>query len=453
VVATYRNAVSIMQGKPANDPFNWTNYAKIHGLDPNRYHFCPHGNWYFLPWHRAYVVGLERIVRMLTNNHAFAMPYWDWTANPTMPDVFLSPKLPDGKPNALYVSDPNWRRTWPPKEPMPDDQVGPKVLDEILHTTPFEAFGTSRPRGQNSLAQSWITTGTGFQGPLERTPHNNVHNNIGGWMPSALSPMDPIFFMHHSNIDRIWAVWNFGGNTNSSDPLWADMTFQNNFVNTNGTPWSPKVSDLYDPETLGYTYGLGAPLAFTTAVRTVALDDKFTMLIKNPVNAEGIEIVHAAPPVAAASARLETTAQVAPAILSKLRLNIGTVHTEVNTTNLLAGEESTAGGTHVFALIRDVVASAPTQAEYRVFLNATNPTAATPASDPHYVGNFAIFHHGMKMGHPGMTPSFVFDLTETIRSIGNSDSLKVQIVAVPNRPGVDPGTVTAGSIEIAFVTP
>jgi hypothetical protein len=104
-------------------------------------------------------------------------------------------------------------------------------------------------------------------------------------------------------------------------------------------------------------------------------------------------------------------------------------------------------------LIRDVVASAPTQAEYRVFLNATNPTAATPASDPHYVGNFAIFHHGMKMGHPGMTPSFVFDLTETIRSIGNSDSLKVQIVAVPNRPGVDPGTVTAGSIEIAFVTP
>jgi tyrosinase len=56
---------------------------------------------------------------------------------------------------------------------------------------------------------------TGF-GVLEGQPHNNVHNcvggmslqkNNGGFMQANLSPVDPIFFLHHSNIDRLWDVW------------------------------------------------------------------------------------------------------------------------------------------------------------------------------------------------------------------------------------------------------
>ena len=44
-------------------------------------------------------------------------------------------------------------------------------------------------------------------GILEGQPHNNVHNCVGGLMEDMLSPIDPIFFMHHSNIDRLWDVW------------------------------------------------------------------------------------------------------------------------------------------------------------------------------------------------------------------------------------------------------
>src|SRR5205814_339845 len=56
---------------------------------------------------------------------------------------------------------------------------------------------------------------TGF-GVLEGQPHNNVHNciggmstqqNSGGFMQANLSPVDPIFWLHHSNVDRIWDVW------------------------------------------------------------------------------------------------------------------------------------------------------------------------------------------------------------------------------------------------------
>jgi hypothetical protein len=56
--------------------------------------------------------------------------------------------------------------------------------------------------------RAWIVSGGGVQGTLEALPHNQVHNSIGGWMPTPASPRDPIFFMHHCNIDRIWAVWN-----------------------------------------------------------------------------------------------------------------------------------------------------------------------------------------------------------------------------------------------------
>ena len=57
--------------------------------------------------------------------------------------------------------------------------------------------------------------GTSFS-ELEGGPHNNVHNNIGGlpqipapygYMANFLSPVDPIFFLHHANMDRLWDVW------------------------------------------------------------------------------------------------------------------------------------------------------------------------------------------------------------------------------------------------------
>jgi len=59
--------------------------------------------------------------------------------------------------------------------------------------------------------------GPGVFSVLEGQPHNKVHNFIGGvgnWgdgpfgnMTNNLSPVDPVFFLHHSNMDRLWDVW------------------------------------------------------------------------------------------------------------------------------------------------------------------------------------------------------------------------------------------------------
>ena len=102
IVSAYRDAVGIMKATTSLDVLSWDQLGRTHKG------YCPHGNWYFLPWHRAFVVSIERIVRALTSTADFAMPYWDWTANPEFPEVFRPEKTPDNKPNHLYVSTRTW---------------------------------------------------------------------------------------------------------------------------------------------------------------------------------------------------------------------------------------------------------------------------------------------------------------------------------------------------------
>ena len=462
IIATYRDAVGIMKKMPASQQFSWVNMAMIHGTDPNTYHFCPHGNWYFLPWHRAFTAMYERVVRKLTNNDAFAMPFWDWTANPVMPDVFMSKKTPDGKPNPLYVSDPGWQRTWPTTQPMPPEVVGPDVLNAILAATEYEQFGTSRPDGQDSLDPSWITTGTGTQDQLEGNAHNMVHNNIGGWMPSASSPRDPIFFMHHCNIDRIWAVWNLR-NPNSTDALWTDMPFTENFYNVDGSFWSPKVSDLFAPENLGYTYGLNAPALLAAAPaspKVVALRNKLTTLFATPKtagNTAGITVAVAANTATATPARPLDIAVTVPneAVQAVARRN--PVGSGAAIMNFAATQEQAATGTRALAFLRDVMVTNPNTTMYRVFIDRDNLTAVTPITDPNYVGTFGIFHRGSHSSHKGV-PSFALDLTAAIRRVygggkAPSGKIRIQIIPVPNAGNrAAAGTAMPSRVEVAFVT-
>ncbi len=461
IVATYRDAVGLMKRMPDAQQFSWVSLAKLHGSDPNTYHFCPHGNWYFLPWHRAYTAMYERIVRRLTKNDSFAMPFWDWTANPVLPQVFLAPKTPDGKPNWLYVSERGWQRTWPSNKPMPVENVGPAVLNKILRATAYEQFGTSRPRGQTSLESSWITTRTGTQDELEGNAHNMVHNNIGGWMPTASSPRDPIFFMHHCNIDRIWAVWNLR-NPNSSDKLWTDMPFTQNFFNVDGSFWSPKVSDLYLPEELGYTYGLsGLTVAAETSAppKVIALRDRLTTLFAAPnlesARAAGITTISVTNSTVATPAR---PLEIAVAVPDQALMAVGQLPPLGSGTemmNFAAAQERAASGTRAIAFIRDVTVTNAQTTMYRVFIDQDNLSAATPITDPHYVGTFGVFDHGSQSGH--VAPSFALDLTSAIQRVygsgtGPTGRIRIQILPVPGGSGkTGAGTATPSRVEVTFV--
>jgi tyrosinase len=466
IVATYRDGVGLLKQKAASDKTSWAGLAGIHGTNPGAYHFCPHGNWYFLPWHRAYILTYERFIRELTKNNDFALPYWDWTADPAMPEVLLKPTTPDGRQNWLYVDDQDfgkrWKRTWPPGEPMPARFVGPPVLQDILNSPDYEAFGTSRPQGQNNLDPSWVLNRSGDQGTLERLPHNMVHNSIGGWMPSALSPRDPIFFMHHCNIDRIWALWNSLGNGNSDDALWTDMQFTNNFINTDGSPYSPKVSDLFAPETLGYTYGLPSQVAAATASpNLLALQNKLVTLrapgIAKSADVKTFSVAPTGQTFGTAAAPLSLSVNVDPALIGAVARR-KPVSSGAEFLNFAAAREQRATGTRVIAFLRDVMVTQPEDTEYRVFLDRPNLTAQVPVSDPSYVGSFGVFVHGEHGGHGSgeFNPSFAIDLTSAVQRVYGSGQpgphgLKLQFLPVPIRPDVPVGTIRPGRVEIAFI--
>jgi tyrosinase len=93
MLESYAVAIEAMLKLPPTDPHNWYRNALLHTMD------CPHGNWWFLLWHRGYMGLFERTVRHYSGNPRFAFPYWNWTENAAVPPQFfegvLNPKHPD----------------------------------------------------------------------------------------------------------------------------------------------------------------------------------------------------------------------------------------------------------------------------------------------------------------------------------------------------------------------
>lgn len=142
ILVSYRTAINAMKALPSSDPRNWTRQAQIH------FNQCPHRNWFFLPWHRAYLLAFEKICRQLSNNPNFALPYWDWTANPQLPAQFASQNF-NGQPNALFNGTRSSQTVT-----IPASIAGSTKMAAILAEPTFEIFGSSRPNGQNNTSAS-----------------------------------------------------------------------------------------------------------------------------------------------------------------------------------------------------------------------------------------------------------------------------------------------------------
>lgn len=448
-LSTYRDFVGIMRARSPKDRVSWVGFANQHG-DENAFKFCPHGDWYFLPWHRGFVEMYEKAAAALTRNPQFAMPYWDWTGLRELPAAFTDTQY-KGKPNPLRVpglgDDPQlFRNALNGANALTDAIVGPDVMRQIYAETVYEAFGTTRPQGQDSLDPKWVPGGGGFQGVLESTPHNNVHTHLGGYMPNSNSPRDPIFMMHHTNIDRIWASWNALGRRNSSDPLWLDMPFTNNYIAPDGTLYTKKVSDVLDTAALGYTYDvLPKP------------DDKPL----DPERAANLAALFAGQPRTMLARTKRTGLSVAKAATSfGVPFELGAQATA----QLQASPAPSTSPREVVALINDIQIPDNVRS-IRVFVNRDTVGLDVPVTDPHFVTTLSFLRHGASHGghhagpaHGQARPSAVVNLTETLRRLGQSKGLPnntvtVQLVAVPapSTPASNVGTVVPGSIEVALI--
>jgi len=78
--------------------------------------------------------------------------------------------------------------------------------------------------------------------------HNEVHGWVGGAMGSIMvSPADPLFWMHHSQVDRLWSMWqSVAGNARKGPTLrWRDAILD---------PWTERASDMQSIARLDYSY-------------------------------------------------------------------------------------------------------------------------------------------------------------------------------------------------------
>jgi tyrosinase len=315
--------------------------------------------------------------------------------------------------------------------------------------------------------------GEGTMGILESTPHNHVHGNIGGNMVrTPTAALDPIFLMHHANVDRIWAAWNFKGGVNSAEFIWNNMPFTNNFWTGESTsradPWSPKVNELYSPTTLGYSYDnvttdrrLPAPPAMVALESRIRGLFSMTAPIGRTAGAlSTFAVASAGSQVGTAKKPLDISVTVDSGRLAAVvRSNAAKVHDallDFMNPQIRIDAPQTAPGPKVFALIRGVMLTNTENTHFHVFIDANGITDQTSTTDPHFVGSFALFDHGNHTG-PDNGASLIVDLTDTVHALYGSGHptgarMRVQIVPVANRPAESaPGTVMVDRIEVVFV--
>jgi len=161
---------------------------------------CPHGNWFFLPWHRVYLLFYETELQRVLKDPSFALPYWDWQAQPKVPDEFWNGEL---NPKVLHQKTQfaQERQVGPEFRFPADSPAGAANLRSMEGVRDFYAFASYPSMGTNGAGDRQP------QGQLEGTVHNYVHGTLGGLMGAFVSPLDPIFWLHHCNVDRLWNVW------------------------------------------------------------------------------------------------------------------------------------------------------------------------------------------------------------------------------------------------------
>lgn len=182
-----------------------------------------HGGPSFGPWHRLLLLVFESLSRQVLSDQSFEVPYWDWAVDAATPAASPLWSLlgGDGDPSQNYAvtsgpfgssefrvnltdglsSNDPWRRVDPPRPLRRRFNFSEIPLaSKSTVTDALDGFGFYERWPYNNNTSS-------FRRVLESSLHNVVHRFIGGDMMTSASPNDPVFFLHHCNIDRIWAAW------------------------------------------------------------------------------------------------------------------------------------------------------------------------------------------------------------------------------------------------------
>lgn len=299
ILEFYSRAIARMKARPIADPLSWRYQAAIHDYpavgstlaerqqqdpfadasdvlpsDADRTRFwgvCQHGGWFFLPWHRIYLHFFEKIVLHhvieLGGPTDWALPYWNYSASATarrFPEAF---RQSSGVMADLFVDERDPRANTAPGDFA--DATDTNIATALAEPSFSGPAGTTRGFGGGETAFHHIGGG-GAKGRVESSPHDLMHGRISGPTEPRLpngrargfmgnftrAPLDPIFWIHHCNIDRLWSLWRrTAGHTNPTEAAWrTDVSFSFHDAAGNIVDMTSSQVEETRPAPLAYIY-------------------------------------------------------------------------------------------------------------------------------------------------------------------------------------------------------
>ncbi len=484
----YARGVAAMKARALAAPTSWRFYAAIHGFDPVRWqqvsYFdpaepmpsqdlqdtywkqCQHGTWYFLPWHRGYVLAFEKVIRAevvnLQGPSDWTIPYWNYFKQDqaALPPAFASPDWPDGQGNnPLFVP----QRYGPNSDGnvfVPLDQVNLNAMTD----PDFTGVASGGSTGFGGI-DTGFSHGGQVHGGIETQPHDWVHGLVGGEntanppLPGLMSvpdiaALDPVFWLHHANIDRLWEVWrqNPPSDTDPTDANWlggpaniGERVFA--LPMPDGSKYTYTPADMVDLTTLGYTYDDLSPAVPTPSPlsRLLALGrkpetmkDRGGVVVETGKNVELVGASKEAVPIEgadiAASVQLDHLAR--RKLTASLNMDVAKPQPDrvfLNLENVRGLSDATA---------------------FNIYVGV--PKGANPADHPELLaGSIALFGVGKASNpddeHGGQGLTFVLEITKLADRLHLDKALDVDALhlrIVPIRPVSKDARVSIGRISI-----
>lgn len=307
----------------------------------------------FLPWHRMFLLYFESIVRDAAGDDSFTLPYWNYTNSQhrAIPMQFQKPRDPLFSP--LYIGKRNAgvNSNQPIDKGQPGNPLNTLALQEKTYSPTSNAV-------------------RGFNETLDFGLHGSIHVLVGNTLNMGTIPWsanDPIFWLHHCNIDRLWASWNNGGGKNPTGP-WLDRQF--NFADAKGVRIVGTVKDFVDTAPLGYSYDHLEPVVIAPLVAAISgLEQKDQLVASagDPVNGGALKL-------GAAPVRVELS--VAASALGE---------------NLLPSESG--NDQRLYLVLSQLETHAQPGVLYAVYLGLPEGASAIDA-EAHLVGSINFFHAG-----------------------------------------------------------
>jgi tyrosinase len=254
-----------------------------------------------------------------------------------------------------------------------------------------------------------------------------VHGTVGagGNFGTFRSPLDPIFWLHHCMVERVWWEWNLvRGHANTNDPAWNNQRFDNQFFDRHGAPVSTSVALLNLAPLLSYQYD-NSPFDHCGP----RLLERFDV-----DRAKLRELLEKGGPVELRTLRSFGASKPVELAMGDKAIEVLRVRDPAASANATRDPDE-----RVLLRLTDIEQPASGDFFVRVFLNLPDANAGTPIDDPHYAGSFAFFndpnsHHA---GHVHGNAAVLVDATPAVQrlrgmgAITAGGEISVHLIATP----------------------